>query len=552
MKNKITVAAQIVEILKREEVHRVFSVPGESFLDLMNEIYLEESIDFVSCRHEGGASFMAEGYGKITGRPGVVMATRGVGGSNLSIGVHTACQDSTPMVVILGQVEREIRGREGFQEVELDQMFSHLAKCTFELTDPNRTNEMISRAFRAAQSGRPGPVVVSIPADVFAEQSTYKPVPAYRPSRSLPDPEDIRKALQLLSQSKRPLIIAGGGIIRSNAERALQLFAEKTNIPVIASFRRHDVLPNNHPLYVGHSGLGTFPEILDTMRQADTVLAVGTRFSEIMTQSYTIFSEELQLIHIDIEPNTLGKVYPPQVGIVADATQALQTLSEREIHSKIDWRTWAEKRRNVYEKTTAIQNLPNEDSVDIAQIINTMQKILPEDAIITNDAGNFAAWLHNYYRFNKPNTYAGPTSGAMGYGLPAGIGAKMASPDKMVVSLSGDGGFMMTVQELETAARYKVPIIALVFNNNMYGTIRMHQEKVFPHHVIGTTLNEVNFSKLAKAIGVQGERVTNDVSFKKALENALKLKGPSVIEIMCNPEKISVLSSISSLQNKTK
>ncbi|WP_158736306.1 thiamine pyrophosphate-dependent enzyme [Alteribacillus sp. YIM 98480] len=547
-----TVAAQIVDILKREAINRVFSVPGESFLDLMDEIYLEEAVDFVSCRHEGGASFMAEAYGKLTGRPGVVMATRGVGGSNLSIGVHTAHQDSTPMVVFLGQVDRKFRGREGFQEIELDRMFSHVAKWTYELTDPDRANEMISRAFRVAQSGRPGPVVVSLPADILEEESIYHPQPPYTPSRPAPNQEEIRKALYLLKQSKRPLIIAGGGVLRSKAEKELLAFVQSSNIPIIASFRRHDIFPNNHRLYAGHTGLGTFPEILNTMRQADTVLAIGTRLSEITTQSYSIFQENMTLIHIDIDPDTLGKIYSPQVGIVADASQALTALLENGIKPNQEWEKWAIERRQVYNKATAITEHPNSETVDIAQIIQSLQELLLDDAVITNDAGNFAAWLHNYYSFNEPKTYAGPTSGAMGYGLPAGIAAKMVFPEKTVVSLSGDGGFMMTVQELETAVRHKVPIIAVVFNNNMYGTIRMHQEKVFPHHVIGTSLNEINFSKLAEAMGVYGQRINHHRSFKGALQKAIQHEGPALIEVMCDPENISVLSNLSDIHKSNK
>ncbi|SDH46962.1 thiamine pyrophosphate-dependent enzyme [Alteribacillus bidgolensis] len=547
-----TVAAQIVDILKREAVDRVFSVPGESFLDVMNEIYLEEAVDFVSCRHEGGASFMAEAYGKLTGRPGVVMATRGVGGSNLSIGVHTAHQDSTPMVVFLGQVDRKFRGREGFQEIELDRMFSHVAKWTYELTDPNRANEMISRAFRIAQSGRPGPVVVSLPADVLEEESIYYPQAPYTPSRPAANQEEIKKALHLLKQSKRPLIIAGGGVLRSKAEKELLAFVQSSNIPIIASFRRHDIFPNNHRLYAGHTGLGTFPEILNTMRQADTVLAIGTRLSEITTQSYSIFQENITLIHIDIDPDTLGKVYPPQAGIVADASQALTALLENKIKPNQEWEKWAIECRQVYDKATAITEHPNSETVDIAQIIQSLQEVLSDDAVITNDAGNFAAWLHNYYSFNEPKTYAGPTSGAMGYGLPAGIAAKMVFPEKTVVSLSGDGGFMMTVQELETAVRHKVPIIAVVFNNSMYGTIRMHQEKVFPHHVIGTSLNEINFSKLAEAMGVYGQRINHHRSFKEALQKTIQHEAPALIEVMCHPDNISVLSNLSDIHKSNK
>jgi acetolactate synthase-1/2/3 large subunit len=549
----MTGAQAIVECLRLEKINKVFCVPGESYLDVMDAIYDESTIELVSTRHEGGASFMAEAYGKVTGKPGVAMATRGVGGANLAIGIHTAHQDSTPMVIFLGQVDSKFRGKEGFQEIDLDQFFQHISKWTVEIRDVERIPELVQRAFYTAKSGRPGPVVVSLPADVLSQAAEMHFGTVLVKPRPRPSAEEVEQCMNLLSKAKKPLIIAGGGVISSNAEEALLEFTEKTNIPVLASFRRHDVFPNNHPLYVGHSGLGTFQDILQTIREADTIVAVGTRFSEVTTQSYSIISNQQRIIHIDIDYSTIGKVYSPDLGIVADAKEALISLVQLVDPNKLGlnkWKAWAEERRKVYEQVTSIEKQLNTDQVDMKQIIKVLQENLPAQTIITNDAGNFSGWLHSFYQFTDKKTYVGPTSGAMGYGVPAAIGVKMAKPNQTVVSLSGDGGFMMTMQEMETAVRYNVPIISLVFNNNMYGTIRMHQEKIFPNRVIGTSLRNPDFVLFAESLGVSSYRVNSDTDFEQALKKAIKSNEPTLIEVVCDPEKISVQSTITDLRKK--
>ncbi|MFT9846684.1 thiamine pyrophosphate-dependent enzyme [Aneurinibacillus sp. REN35] len=539
-------AEAITKCMELEGVTHAFCVPGESYLPLMDSLYASPAIELISTRHEGGAAFMAEAYGKATRKTGVAMATRAVGGANLAIGIHTAYQDSTPMVVFLGQVHSKFRGREGFQEVDLDQFFGHISKWTVEIKDVERIPELVQRAFRIAKSGRPGPVVVSLPEDVLKEEAEMRfgnviPIPAPRPNHT-----EIAAVQELLVKAERPLILAGGGVTAANGEDALLKFAETFGIPVMASFRRHDVFPNQHVLYVGHSGLGTFAPILDTMRKADVVLAIGTRLSEVTTQDYCIFKHNPKIIHIDIDFDTIGKVYSPEVGIVADAKEALGALLEMKL--KCTWEAWAKERRQVYERAGDAIQKEEDAPIHNRDIIETLMKVLPKDAIITNDAGNFAGWLHNFYSFQQPKTYIGPTSGAMGYGLPAAIGAKLARPEKVVVSLSGDGGFMMTVQELETAARYHIPVIALVFNNCMYGTIRMHQEMHFPERVVGTSLNSVDFAKLASVLQIESFRITEQYEFEEALHKALQAKGPVVIEIMTNPEQISVQSTITSIR----
>ncbi|MDQ0214151.1 acetolactate synthase-1/2/3 large subunit [Oikeobacillus pervagus] len=546
-RRKMTGAKAIIECLKMEGVTKVFCVPGESYLPVLDAIYDEPTIDLISARHEGGASFMAEGYAKATRKPGVVMATRGVGGANLTIGVHTAFQDSTPMVVFLGQVHSQFRGREGFQEIELDQFFGPIAKWTVEIKDASRVPELVQRAFRIAQTGRPGPVVISLPEDMLKIDSKMVFGPKVTCPTPKPSQEEMRQVENYLNKAKYPLIIAGGGVIHSDGEQNLIRFAEKYDLPVMAAFRRHDVFPNHHPLYAGHLGLGTAKEVLASVRKADLIMAIGTRLSEVTTQDYTLLSPNQTLIHIDIDTNILGSVYPPDVGIVADANEALLACLHLNIEST--WKDWGEKCHHGYLHAST-QSMPKQNSTFTnGEVIELLQKLLPNNAIITNDAGNFAGWLHAFYPFSTEKSYIGPTSGAMGYGLPAAIGAKIAHPDRIVVSLSGDGGMMMTVQELETASRYEIPVISLVFNNRMYGTIRMHQEIHYPQKVSGTDLGNVYFAELAKSMNANGVKVKSRTEFENALLSAIKSSKPTVIEIEMNQEQISVSRTIQQLRS---
>lgn len=542
----ISVAKAIVHCLKREGISHVFCVPGESYLPLMDAIFDEPSLQLISARHEGGASFMAEGYAKASGKPGVVLATRGVGGANLAIGVHTAKQDSTPMVVFLGQVHSHFRGREGFQEVDLDQFFQPIAKWTVEIREAERIPELVQRAFRVAKTGRPGPVVISLPEDIFFQDIAEAVITDVAVPRPAPSAEDVRGVQEILQKAKRPVVIAGGGVKQAKAEQLLRLFAEKYSIPVAAAFRRHDVFPNDHPLYVGHLGLGTPKPIIETVKQADAVIAIGTRLSEVTTQDYRLLSPDQALIHIDIDSDVLGKVYPPAVAMVADGKEALAKLLE--IAVQPSWRDWAAARRKQYEQAST---LPAEKRNFNEAVIASLQQHLPNDAIITNDAGNFAGWLHTFFQFTEKQMYIGPTSGAMGYGMPAAVGAKLAFPERIVVSLSGDGGFMMTMQELETASRYHIPIISIVFNNSMYGTIRMHQELHFPKRVIGTDLGHVSFAELAKCFNANGVHVETEDQFTRALIQSFTETKPTVIEVMTDPNQISVAATIDELRKRS-
>ncbi|WP_269410126.1 thiamine pyrophosphate-dependent enzyme [Lentibacillus daqui] len=545
---KQTGAQAIVECMKREGVTKAFCVPGESYLPLLDALYDETSIQVVSARHESGAAFMAEGYGKSSLKPGVVLATRGVGAANLSIGVHTAYQDSTPMVVMLGQVHSKFRGREGFQEVDLDQWFQHIAKWAVEITAAERIPELVQRAFRIAQSGRPGPVVISLPEDVLPVTAEMQFGSRFMKPTPAPAKQEIAEVEHLLTQARHPLIIAGGGVKASQAEEALQSFAEKFHFPVMAAFRRQDAFPNDHPLYVGHLGLGTNKQVLQTAKEADVILALGTRLSEVTTQDYSIIDAGKKLIHIDIDHESIGKVYAPVIGIVADLREALAHLQEMKLWIR-PWKEWVKERRQAYESISGLTVMPD-DPLN-KHVVATLADKLPKDALLTNDAGNFAGWLHTYYSFAEKHTYVGPTSGAMGYGMPAALGAKLAFPEKTVVSLSGDGGFMMTVQELETAVRNQIPVISLVFNNNMYGTIRMHQEIHYPKKVMATDLGQVSFADLAKSVGANGYCVRSAEEFARIFDEILAVKQtkPTVIEIITDPEQISVSATIQGLRD---
>ncbi|SDO68666.1 thiamine pyrophosphate-dependent enzyme [Halobacillus aidingensis] len=538
----MTSAEAIVSCLQRQGISKVFCVPGESYLPVMDAILKEPDIELISARHEGGAAFMAEGYAKASGTPGVVMATRGVGAGNLAIGVHTAYQDSTPMVVLLGQVHTNFSGREGFQEVDLEAFFRPIAKWVAEIREPPRTPELIQRAIRIAMSGRPGPVVIALPEDVLKKEALMSFGPVIKRPAPKPSDQEVIEVVDRLRLAERPLILAGGGVKLAGAEMALKRLAYKWGAPIVSAFRRHDVFPNDDIHYCGHLGLGIHPNILETVAKADTVLAVGTRLSEVTTQDYSLFKGQT-LIHCDIDDSVLGKVYPPDVGIVADANEMLEALADAAYGR--DLTSWTSARRKAYEATLVTEGRKTLNG----EVISLLQENLPEDSILTNDAGNFAGWLHTYFQFKK-HRYIGPTSGAMGYGMPAALGAKLANPDKSVVSLSGDGGFMMTLQELETAVRYDIPVISIVFNNRMYGTIRMHQEIHYPGEVIGTDLGEVAFWKVAENLGAAGFHVKTAEEFRHALDQSLVLDKPVVIEVETDPERISLSKTITQLRKK--
>src|SRR5215208_863558 len=461
-----------VEVLARAGVRRFYTVPGESFLEVLDAVEEHPALSLVSTRHESGASFMAEADAKLTGVPAVAMATRGVGASNLAIGVHTAMQDSTPMVVLLGHVETHFLGREAFQEVDLAAFYAPIAKWSATVHRADRLAEFVERGLRIATSGRPGPVMLALPADILAADVTLPPITdTAPPPQPAPNPEEVRYISRRLEEARGPVVIAGEGAGRAREE--LISFAEAFGAGVYAAFRRQDVFPNEHPLYLGHLTLGTPPETLRALESADLVLGVGCRLDEVSTQSYELPRAEQAMIQVDTDPDEVGFVLPPELGIVADPRAALTAfISQAPVSPPVrDW-TGA---HDAYLDSSEIPADRTANGVDPAQVIAALQKVLPEDAIMTNDAGNFSGFLHRYWRYNRARTQLAPANGAMGYGVPAAVAAKLAAPERRVVALAGDGGFLMSGQEIETAVRYGAPITVVVFRNGMHGTIAMHQ-----------------------------------------------------------------------------
>ncbi|MFB4165315.1 thiamine pyrophosphate-dependent enzyme [Alteribacillus sp. JSM 102045] len=553
MMNTITAAKAIVEVMVREGVEKAFCVPGESYLSVMDAMYDYSEIELISGRQEGGVSFMAEGYAKATGKVGVCFATRGPGATNLSIGLHTAYQDSTPVVAFIGQVESNFRGKEGFQEIDLPEYFKHIVKWTAELREPERVPELVHRAFHIARSGRPGPVLISLPENILNEVAEMEFTKSDTSVYSLPRPsiDAVEKAKKLLEEAKRPVIIAGGGVTHTKSASELVKVAESINSPVVSAFRRFDAFPNHHSHYVGSLGLGTPKYLIDFIQSADVVLALGTRFSQITSQDYSLINVESKLIHIDISEGELNKIYRPELGVVSDVKSFLIDLlsvTEKGFNNTLIKKNYVQNVREEYEKFSTPQPIDGETTVNLDGMMHDLNSVLPEETILTSDAGNFFGWMYRYYSFKREGTYIGPTSGTMGYGLPSAIGAKLAHPARPVIAFAGDGGMMMTIQELETCVRNKIPVIVIVVNNNMYGTIRMHQEKNYPNRVIATDLTNPNFAELMKIMGGDGVLVENNKDFAPALEDALSSQVPFLIEVKADPEHISVGKTMEELR----
>jgi acetolactate synthase-1/2/3 large subunit len=462
-------------------VRYAFGVPGESFLGFLDALYETPEIRLITTRHEGGAAFMADAVGKLTGQPAICMGTRGVGSANLAVGIHTAQQDSTPLIAIVGQVETPFRHREALQEVELAQFLGSITKWAVEAPNGAELPRIASEAYRRATSGRPGPVAIAVRGDILDEEAAEQSFPPTAAPLPMPSPGAIRDAVKLLRQAERPLIIAGGGVSRSAANDSLREFAQLAEIPVMTSFRRLDVFPMDHPLSLGGLSFGTPAEVRQRAKSADVVLAIGTRLAELTTLGYTIPGPGARLIQIDIAADDLGKSYPADVAIVSDAGAALGALIDAyaELPKRRGRRARNEADRAAYLAEATPPKTPATDElVDPAVVIAELNQQLPANAILTSDAGNFFGWVARYYRFRLPGTFLGPTSGAMGYAVPAAVAAALVSKNRApVVALAGDGGFLMTSNELAVAAQLGLRIVNVVFNNGLFGTIRQHQER---------------------------------------------------------------------------
>ncbi|MDC1214801.1 thiamine pyrophosphate-binding protein [Rhodospirillales bacterium] len=531
----------VVEALVANGIDRVFCVPGESYLAVLDALYdVSNKIHVTVCRQEGGAANMAEAYGKLTGKPGVVIVTRGPGATNASIGVHTGFQDSTPMIVLIGQVAAYQADREAFQEIDYRRMFGQMAKWVAEINETSRVPEYMSRAFQTAVAGRPGPVVLSLPEDMLstkADAPETRPVTIAKPGVSESDVEAFRDRL---AKGKRPLVLVGGGGWSPAASEALTVFAEANDLPVACAFRRQDSFDNLHPLYAGHVGIGADPKLVERVKTADPLVVIGPRLGEMTTADYELLSSPhptQSLIHVHPSGEELNRVFAAELPIQADVTKFLQACAEMPV---IETRAWADDAKAAHADFMTFTTPPESDSaVSMGRVMEIVRDTLPDDAIITNGAGNYAGWVHRYYRFRKPGTQLAPTSGAMGYGLPAAVAAKLKDSNRVVVSFSGDGCFQMNCQEIGTAMQYGAKVLFIVVNNSMYGTIRVHQEKRFPGRISGTDIVNPNFPAICEAYGGKGFLVKTTEQFEGALTEALKGDHMALIEIQIDPDDIS-------------
>jgi acetolactate synthase-1/2/3 large subunit len=545
-----TAARILVDQLVLQGVDRVFCVPGESFLAVLDALHDSPEIELVTCRHEGGAAMMAEAYGKLTGRPGVLFCSRGPGATNASSGLHVAFQDSTPMLMFIGQNPRDVMTREAFQEIDYRRMFGTQAKAVLQLDDAARTAEYVTRAFQLALSGRPGPVVIPLPEDMLTDKTASMNGRRAVAPQSGPTAAAVAEVRAALSQATRPVVMLGGSGWGTEAVSAFRRFAEESDLPVTASFRRQDLIDNLSPSYIGEIGLGVNPKLAETVKNADLLLVIGARLGEIGTNGYTIMETPCpvqRLIHVYSGADEIGHVYQPEIGIVSNpAAFALALAADGPV--KGGWGSHRERARADYVAWTAPRSSPG--SIQMCEIMAWLDHNLPADTIYTNGAGNFTVWLHRFHRYRQFGTQVAPICGSMGYGIPAALAAKFARPDATVICVAGDGDFQMTCAELATASAHRLKIRILILNNGMLGTIRMHQERHYPSRVSGTDLSAGNpdFTAFAKAYGAYGERVERTQDFAAAFARADAHDGPSVLEIMIDPEALTPAASLSQIR----
>jgi len=560
----------LVECLIAQGVTHAFGVPGESYLAALDGFHkYQDRIQFVTCRQEGGAAFMADAQGRLTGRPGVCFVTRGPGATNASIGVHTAFQDSTPMVLFVGDVATETRDREAFQEVDFCSFFGPstkgMAKRVERIDDAKRIPEYVARAFATAMNGRPGPVVLVLPEDMLTHEVSSRPLPKLEPVQAWSDPGSLRELREMLLKAQRPFVIAGGGGWTPQSAQALQRFAENWHLPVGNAFRFQDTFDNFHPLYAGDVGIGINPKLSQRIKDSDLIIAIGPRLGEMTTSGYTLLEvpkPKQKLVHIHASAEELNRVYHADLAICASMNAAARSLEVLTAPPTVPWTDWAAQANADYLANTLPQTLAGlpadsaQGLVNMPEVISVLQRHLPADAVLTNGAGNFASWVHRYYKHHGLSkgfkTQLAPTVGAMGYGVPAGIAAAVLT-GRIVFTIAGDGDFLMNGQELATAAQHGAKTIVVLLNNGMYGTIRMHQERDFPTHNMGSHLNNPNFANLAKAYGYEGVRISKTEEFEPALTAALARNEGTLIEIMLDPEAITTRVTLSAItQNALK
>ncbi|MGA0561079.1 thiamine pyrophosphate-binding protein [Ancylobacter sp. VNQ12] len=546
-----TGARILVDALIANGVERAFGVPGESYLDVLDAL-ADTAVDFVICRQESGAAMMAEAVGKLTGKPGICFVTRGPGATNASAGVHVAQQDSTPMILFVGQISRSMRGREAFQEVDYRAVFGTLAKWAVEIDEAARIPEIIARAFRVAMQGRPGPVVIALPEDVLSEIASVPDAPPVEPAETWPGLTDMMRLQKMLWAASKPVMILGGARWNPKAIASVVRFAERFDLPVAASFRRQMLFPADHQSYAGDVGLGINPKLVARLREADLVIVAGGRLGEVPSQGYSLYGipdPGVTLVHVHADPDELGRVYQPALAINASASAFAAALEGVQPPNSIAWAGWREAARADYLGWTETPP-SNPGAVQMATLVRYLRD-LPRDSIICNGAGNFAIWVHRFHRFRAFGTQLAPTSGSMGYGVPAAIAAKRAAPERTVVAVAGDGDFLMTGQEFATAVQYGIPVVVVLIDNGMYGTIRMHQEREYPGRVYGTTLKNPDFAAYARAFGGFGITVETDAEFKPALDAAFASGQPAIVHVKLDPEAITPTTTLTTLREKS-
>ncbi|MET0319664.1 MAG: thiamine pyrophosphate-binding protein [Duganella sp.] len=532
----------LVDALKIHGVDTAFGVPGESYLDVLDALH-DSGIRFIINRQEGGAAFMADAYGKMTGQPGICFVTRGPGATNAAIGVHTAYQDSTPMILFIGQVGSDFLDREAFQEIDYRRMYGQMAKWVAQIDRADRIPEYLARAFQVATSGRPGPVVLALPEDMLTDLAAVADTGRYQPVQASPSAPQMATVRAMLEQAQRPLILLGGGGWNAQACADLQRFAENNGLPVACAFRFQDLLDNRHPHYVGDVGIGINPKLAARVRAADVILAIGPRLGEMTTGGYDLLTAPLpqqRLIHVHAHAEELGSVYQAELMIASGMPQFAAMLAQLAPLQSAHAGAWRDSVTTARAELAAWQQQPpifqdGQAPLDLWQVVQDLDRIAPHDVIITNGAGNYATWAHRFHRYGAMRTQLAPTSGAMGYSVPAGVAAKIIDPQRTVITFAGDGEYMMNGQELATAVQYRAGVVVIVFNNGMFGTIRMHQERDYPGRVSGTELHNPDFAALAAAYGGQGEVVTETAQFAPALERALAWANdqqlPALIEL---------------------
>jgi acetolactate synthase I/II/III large subunit len=541
----------LIDQLEAQGASSAFTVPGESFLAALDGLHDSNRIKTIICRQEGGASMMAEAWGKLTGEPGLCFVTRGPGLANAMSGLHVAQQDSTPMVLFVGLPNSRVEDREAFQEIDTKSLLGSFVKWAAVIRQTERIPEYVSHAYHVARSGRPGPVVLGLPEDMLAAEAEARDAEPAQIADCRPAPEDLVELQRLLGKAARPLLIVGGPGWSTAAKAALEAFADRFQLPVASAFRYQDYVDNRHRCYVGCAGIGIEASLGQAVKDADLLIVIGARLGEITTSGYALLkipNPSQRLVHIHPSPDELGSVYRADLPIVASTHRFAEALGRLEPGFDIAWAPHTAALRAAYRNFLKPISMPG--SVKLADVVGTASELLPEDALISNGAGNYAAFLHRYFEYKAYRTQLAPTSGSMGYGLPAAIAAKIAHPDRVVVNFQGDGCFLMTGQELATAVQYGLGIITIVANNGMYGTIRMHQEREYPRRVIGTTLINPDFAAYARSFGADGYNVESNADFAPALKSALASNRPALIELKLDPEAISPRQTLTALRER--